>query len=84
MEQPPPTYEVNGAEIRKARMHAGLGTDEAAKQAGISRSHLNHLETGYRTRMRPDSYARLRKSLGIEADDTRLLQRDNTTKEEVT
>ncbi|MFE7510113.1 helix-turn-helix domain-containing protein [Streptomyces sp. NPDC057540] len=84
MEQPPPTYEVNGAEIRKTRMQAGLGTDEAAEAAGISRPYLNHLETGYRTRMRPGPYARLRRTLGIEADDTRLLQREPTTKDEVT
>jgi transcriptional regulator with XRE-family HTH domain len=73
MEQPPPTYQVNGAEIRKARMHAGLETHEAAEKAGISRCYLSHLETGYRTRMKPGTYARLRKALGIEPDDTRLL-----------
>ena len=85
MEQPPPTYEVNGAEIRKARMQAGLETGEAAKAAGISRPYLNHLETGYRTRMSPSRYARLRKSLGIADDDSRLLQRHhNDTKDEVT
>lgn len=74
MEQPPPTFQVNGAEIRKARMHAGLETEEAAKRAGISRPYLNHLETGYRTRMSPSRYAQLRTVLGIAENDERLLQ----------
>ncbi|MFE4867635.1 helix-turn-helix domain-containing protein [Streptomyces sp. NPDC056682] len=73
MEQPPPTFQVNGAEIRKRRMEAGLGTSEAARRAGISRRYLNHLENGYRTRMRPQPYAGLRDALGLEADDNRLL-----------
>jgi transcriptional regulator with XRE-family HTH domain len=73
MEQPPPTFEVNGAEIRKARMQAGLETREAAKRAGISRRYLNHLENGYRTRMRPATYAGLLKALGIQQEDHQLL-----------
>lgn len=86
MEKPPPTYQVNGAEIRKARMQAGLETGEVAQKAGISRPYLNHLETGYRTRMSPSRYARLRKSLGIAENDDRLLQQPPTgnPKEEVT
>lgn len=73
MEQPPPTYQVNGAEIRKLRMQAGLSTDEMAKNALISRRYLNHLENGYRTRMRPGPYQRLRTALGLPADSTQLL-----------
>ena len=74
MEQPPPTYQVKGAEIRKLRMQAGLSTAEMAKAAAISRRYLNHLETGYRTRMRPGPYQRLRTALGLPADSTQLLQ----------
>ncbi|MER5875541.1 helix-turn-helix transcriptional regulator [Streptomyces sp. NPDC001910] len=74
MEQPPPTYQVKGAEIRKLRMQAGLSTDELAKAALISRRYLNHLENGYRTRMRPGPYQRLRQALGLSADSKRLLQ----------
>ncbi|BBC30072.1 Predicted protein [Streptomyces graminofaciens] len=73
MEQPPPTFQVKGAEIRKLRMQAGLSTDEMAKKALISRRYLNHLENGYRTRMRPGPYQRLRTALGLPADSTRLL-----------
>ncbi|GGM07920.1 hypothetical protein GCM10010099_24700 [Streptomyces cinereus] len=73
MEQPPPTYQVKGAEIRKLRMQAGLSTEELAKAALISRRYLNHLENGYRTRMRPGPYKRLRTSLGLPAESTRLL-----------
>lgn len=73
MEQPPPTFQVKGAEIRKLRMQAGLSTEELAKAAQISRRYLNHLENGYRTRMRPGPYQRLRTALGLPADSTRLL-----------
>jgi len=72
MEQPPPTYQVKGAEIRKLRMQAGLSTDEMAQKALISRRYLNHLENGYRTRMRPGPYQRLRTALGLPADSTQI------------
>jgi transcriptional regulator with XRE-family HTH domain len=74
MEQPPPTYQVKGAEIRKLRMQAGLSTDELAKAALISRRYLNHLENGYRTRMRPGPYQRLRTALGLPADSEQILR----------
>jgi transcriptional regulator with XRE-family HTH domain len=73
MEQPPPTFQVKGAEIRKLRMQAGLSTAELAKHAGISRRYLNHLENGYRTRMRPGPYAGLRSALGLPSDSRQLL-----------
>jgi len=73
MEQPLPTYQVNGAEIRKLRMQAGLSTAELAQRAEISRRYLNHLENGYRTRMRPTAHSRLRAALGLQADSTQLL-----------
>ncbi|MFL6096106.1 MAG: helix-turn-helix domain-containing protein [Blastococcus sp.] len=74
MEQPPPTYQVKGAEIRRLRMQAGLSTAEMAGRAQISRRYLGHLETGYRTRMRPGPYQRLRTALGLPAESTKLLQ----------
>ena len=74
MEKTPPTYQVKGAEIRKLRMQAGLSTDEMAQRAQISRRYLGHLETGYRTRMRPGPYQRLRTALGLPADSERILQ----------
>lgn len=74
MEQPPPTYQVKGAEIRKLRMQAGLSTAQMAEKALISRRYLGHLETGYRTRMRPGPYQRLRTALGLPADSTQLLR----------
>ncbi|MFI8499397.1 helix-turn-helix domain-containing protein [Streptomyces sp. NPDC085524] len=69
----PPTYQVNGAVIRTVRMQAGLGTNEVAQAAGISQRYLNHLENGYRKHMRPAPYVRLRTALGLEPDDTSLL-----------
>lgn len=69
----PPTYQVNGAVIRTVRMQAGLSTNEVAQAAGISQRYLNHLENGYRKHMRPAPYVRLRTALGLEPDDTSLL-----------
>jgi transcriptional regulator with XRE-family HTH domain len=74
MEQPPPTYQVKGAEIRELRKQAGLSTAELAEKALISRRYLNHLENGYRTRMRPGPYQRLRTALGLPADSTQVLR----------
>ncbi|MEU2073617.1 helix-turn-helix transcriptional regulator [Streptomyces sp. NPDC013489] len=59
MHQAPTTLQVDGAELRKRRMDAGLEIDDLAKAAGISRSYLSHLETGSRTRMRPTRHKRL-------------------------
>ncbi|MGW7247760.1 helix-turn-helix domain-containing protein [Streptomyces decoyicus] len=73
MHRPHPTFQVNGAAIRKTRMDAGLSTAETARRAGISDCYLRHLETGYRDRMRPGSYAALRKALGLQAGDKRLM-----------
>ncbi|QCX81152.1 anaerobic benzoate catabolism transcriptional regulator [Streptomyces sp. YIM 121038] len=77
----PPTYTVNGAEIRRLRMQAGLTTEELARKAQISRRYLGHLETGYRTRMRPDTYAGLRTALGLPADSRQLLDPTEGTSE---
>ena len=73
MEQPPTTYRVNGAEIRKLRIQAGLSTTELARVTRLSRRYLDHLQNGYRTRMRPHSYSRLSQALGLPADSTQLL-----------
>ncbi|MCX4596185.1 helix-turn-helix domain-containing protein [Streptomyces sp. NBC_01549] len=81
MEQPPPTYQVKGAEIRKLRMQAGLSTDEMARIALISRRYLNHLENGYRTRMRPGPYQRLRTALGLSADSEQIIHPPETPSE---
>ena len=59
MHQPPTTLPVDGPELRKRRMAAGLEIDDLATAAGISRSYLSHLETGSRTQMRPARYKRL-------------------------
>lgn len=81
MERPPPTYQVNGAAIRTVRMKAGLSTERAAQEAGISRRYLNHLENGYRAHMRPEPYARLRTALGLVPDDKSLLEEGQKKKE---
>ncbi|MEU4967846.1 helix-turn-helix domain-containing protein [Streptomyces smyrnaeus] len=71
MEQPPATYQVNGAAVRTIRMRHGLDQAQAAHAAGITASYLSRLETGTRMRMRPDTYAALRTALC--ATDEQLL-----------
>ncbi|MEV8474905.1 helix-turn-helix transcriptional regulator [Streptomyces sp. NPDC051173] len=78
MERPPATFEVNGAALRRTRMHHGIGIHELADSAGISRSYLQRLETGTRRRMRPGTYAALRTALNV--DDDRLLNEEPTEK----
>lgn len=71
MQNPQPTFQVNGAAIRVIRMRAGIEMRELAQAAGISRRYLNHLELGTRRDMRPATYARLRAAL--HATDHQLL-----------
>ncbi|GHB56071.1 hypothetical protein GCM10010331_49960 [Streptomyces xanthochromogenes] len=72
MHQPPATFEVNGAAIRTIRMQAGLGVHQLAQVVGVDDSYLRKLETGARTRMRPERYTALRTALN--ATDTQLLR----------
>ncbi|MFJ5151452.1 helix-turn-helix domain-containing protein [Streptomyces sp. NPDC088353] len=66
----PPTYEVDGEAIRDERMEAGLTQEELARQVGISRRYVSHLEKGSRRHMKPKTYRRLREALNV--TDSRL------------
>ena len=67
----PTTFVVDGDAIREERMQAGLTRTELARQVGITRRYLCHLERGTRKHMSPRSYIALRKAL--KATDARLL-----------
>lgn len=67
----PQTFVVDGDAIREERMQAGLTRIELARQVGISRRYVCHLENGTRDRMSPPRYVALRTALN--ATDTRLL-----------
>jgi transcriptional regulator with XRE-family HTH domain len=69
MQQPPATFEVNGAAIRTKRMQAGIEVQQLAEQVGCTDSYLRKLETGTRTRMRPGKYVRLRAALSASDDE---------------
>lgn len=73
MEQPPPTFEVNGAAIRKRRKDRGLEMADLAAKVGITRSYLNQLELGHKRHMRVSKYLALRTALDVKPDDTQLL-----------
>jgi transcriptional regulator with XRE-family HTH domain len=66
----PQTFVVDGDAIREERMQAGLTRIDLARQAGISRRFLCHLENGTRDRMSPPRYIALRTAL--QATDARL------------
>jgi transcriptional regulator with XRE-family HTH domain len=74
---------VDGAQIRKLRMAAGLTIAVLAGRAGISVSYLTCLELGIKRRMRPPTYAALRAALGLQPDDEQLLA-TTEDREEVT
>ncbi|MFT2014650.1 helix-turn-helix domain-containing protein [Streptomyces sp. 796.1] len=65
----PATFEVNGTALRSTRMRQGLGMRATAEAAGISRSYLQRLETGSRTRMSPGPYVALRTALNATDDE---------------
>lgn len=73
MEQPPATYQVNGAAIRERRKDLGISIADLADRAGISRPYLNCLELGIKRHMRPPTYAALRTALGLDPRDPQLL-----------
>jgi transcriptional regulator with XRE-family HTH domain len=73
MEQPPATYQVDGAAIRIRRMELGMTQAMCAEAAQISRPYLALIELGLRRDMRPPTYAGLRTALHIEPTDRRLL-----------
>ena len=66
----PLTFEVDGDAIREERMQAGLSRTELARQVGISRRYVCHLENGTRRHMSPKPYKRLR--VALKATDERL------------
>ncbi|MEV6477664.1 helix-turn-helix transcriptional regulator [Streptomyces sp. NPDC051657] len=78
----PATYEVNGAAIRKLRMSRGTQLADLARNAGITRSYLQRLETGVRRQMRPPTYVALRTALGLQPDDEHLLAAPGETEPE--
>ncbi|MFD9047621.1 helix-turn-helix domain-containing protein [Streptomyces zaomyceticus] len=73
MQAPRPTFEVDGAAIRKIRMSRGIQIADLARRTGISRSYLTRLEIGVRRNMRPPTYTALREALGLPPTDTQLL-----------
>ncbi|MFD0146177.1 MULTISPECIES: helix-turn-helix domain-containing protein [unclassified Streptomyces] len=73
MQAPRPTFEVDGAAIRKIRMSRGIQIADLARRAHISRSYLTRLEIGVRRHMRPPAYAALRAALELPEDDEQLL-----------
>lgn len=66
----PLTFEVDGDAIREERMQAGISRTELARQVGISRRYVCHLENGTRKHMTPEPYIALRDALN--ATDERL------------
>ncbi|MFE0699163.1 helix-turn-helix domain-containing protein [Streptomyces sp. NPDC058872] len=81
MQAPRPTFEVDGAAIRKIRMSRGLPIADLARRTGITPSYLSRLETGGRRNMRPPKYTALREALGLPPDSPQLLAHSETDTE---
>lgn len=73
MDRPQPTFQVDGAEIRKRRMELGMTLRDCARAAGMAHSYLSEIETGLKEDMRPPKYAGLRTALQLQPDDRTLL-----------
>lgn len=80
MERTPATFQVSGAALRATRMRQGLGMQETADAAGISRSYLVRLETGTRERMRLPRYIALRTALNSTDNDLLAPREDSPEK----
>ena len=75
----PTTFEVDGDAIREERMQAGLTRRELARQVGISRRYVCHLENGTRQHPSPELYIALRTALN--ATDERLRRTPRPTED---
>jgi len=84
MHQAKPTFEVDGAALRRFRMQAGLNIAQLAAATGISASYLSHIEVGSRRRMRPASFAAVRDHLGATTEDLILGPHEDTDTERST
>ena len=78
MEQPLPTYEVNGAAIRRLRMDAELSIGDLASKAGITASYLSRLEVGTRKRMAVHTFRALRMALRAKSSQLLAPTEDST------
>ena len=72
MHQDRPTFEVDGAAIRKHRMEAGLNIAQLAAAIGVTASYLSRIEVGTRRRMGPNPFAALRAVLNKKSKDLLL------------
>ena len=60
-------YQI-GQRIRRYRKAQGLSQEELAARAGISVTHMSHIETG-NTKLSLPVFAQLASALGVQADD---------------
>lgn len=59
-------YQI-GQRIRKFRKLAGLSQEQLAEQAGISVTHMSHIETG-NTKLSLSVFAAISQALNVQAD----------------
>ncbi len=76
MNHPPPTrppgVPINPDALRHHRHLAGLTQTALAHKAGIHNTYLSAIETGHRTTIGPETFARICDALGI-TDRTQLI-----------
>jgi transcriptional regulator with XRE-family HTH domain len=60
------TVSIDGAKVRELRKTSGLNLVDLAPKCGISFQYLSQIERGDRPRVRPPTFARICKALGVD------------------
>lgn len=70
---PRTTVSINGFALRIIRQRSGLPSSALASETKCSDSYIRLIETGHRTRVSEEFFARVRRALDLENEDRRVL-----------
>lgn len=59
------TVDINGYALREIRVRSGIGVQALADSAKCARSYVARMETGHTTRVSPEMFEALARSLNI-------------------
>jgi transcriptional regulator with XRE-family HTH domain len=59
---------MNGSRLREQRTRAALSQDDLAKEAGLTKSAVNRIETG-KSLARPSTIGKLAEALGVKPEE---------------
>lgn len=72
----PAGVQIAGSEVRKLRKLLGQNLVTFAPRAEITFQYLSQIETGVRTHVSPEVFARICDALGVPRDERRSLVKD--------